>query len=277
MTTARNIREAAAIDWSAVALPGLGRETISLITGGTGAIGYRAAEVLVGWGAKVAVMGRSQERVTALTAKLEGPGEAIGVVGDVASPADAQRVVDTVQARWGRLDLLVQSAAVGGGGPLAEVTEREIDAILDTNVKGMTLMGQAAAVPMVSQKRGNIVNTSSVAGHQFSGRRFVYGVSKAAIIFMTKQMAVQLAPHGVRVNCVSPGLTPTTITSFDATPGLDPEVGLSSNVAPADQVPLRRYGTLDDYVGPILFLASDLADYMTGVEFPVGGGVELGR
>ena len=277
MTTPRDIREAATIDWSAVALPGLGLETVSLITGGTGAIGYRAAEVLVGWGGKVAVMGRSQERVTALTAKLDGPGEAIGVVGDVASAADAQRVVETVQARWGQLDLLVQSAAVGGGGPLAEVTEREIDAILDTNVKGMTLMAQAAAVPMVAQKRGNIVNTSSVAGHQPSGRRFIYGVSKAAIIFMTKQIAVQLAPHGVRVNCVSPGLTPTAITSFDATPGLDPEVGLSSNVAPADQVPLRRYGTLDDYVGPILFLASDLADYMTGVEFPVGGGVELGR
>ena len=79
MTTPRDIREAATIDWSAVALPGLGLETVSLITGGTGAIGYRAAEVLVGWGGKVAVMGRSQERVTALTAKLDGPGEAIAL------------------------------------------------------------------------------------------------------------------------------------------------------------------------------------------------------
>ncbi|MSQ27888.1 MAG: SDR family oxidoreductase [Dehalococcoidia bacterium] len=268
------LRPAAVIDWTRVALPGVGTDTVALITGGSGAIGYRAAEVLVGFGARVAIMGRSPRRVAELAAKLPGTGEGIGVPGDVGVEADAMRAVETVTGRWGRLDLLIQSAAVGGGGPLLDVTAEEIDAMFGVNVRGMMLMAKHAARPMVQQGGGKIVNVSSVAGHQ-AGQRVVYGTTKAAISFLTRQMAVNLAPYGINVNCVSPGLTPTVLTPFDAEPGGAPEYGLSSRVAPPEQVPLRRYGTLDDYVGPILFLASDLADYMTGVDIVVEGGVSL--
>lgn len=275
MRTSFTPRPAPVIDWQTTSLPGLGRGTVALITGGSGAIGYGTAEALVALGARVGIMGRSPARVAELAARLTGPGECCGIAGDVAEEADAEAAVARIVERYGRLDLLVQSAAVGGGGNLLELTAHEIDVMFAINVKGMMLMGKHAAAPMIRQGRGRIVNVSSVAGHQ-AGRRVVYGTTKAAISFLTRQMAVNLGPHGISVNCVSPGLTPTVLTPFDAPPGGEPQVGLSNRVAPVDRVPLRRYGTLDDYVAPILFLASDMADYITGVDIVVEGGVSLG-
>jgi NAD(P)-dependent dehydrogenase (short-subunit alcohol dehydrogenase family) len=176
--------------------------------------------------------------------------------------------------RFGQLDVLVQSAAMGGGGRLETLTEDEIDAIFSTNVKGAVLMAKAAAVPMRAQRHGRIVNLSSIVAHRVFAGRSVYGASKAAVNQLTSYLAGELGPDGITVNSVSPGQTPTGLRVPTDAPGTRPSGG-GKDIYDAPGTPLGRRGVLDDYVGPVLFLASDLAQYVNGASIVVDGGVTL--
>ena len=257
-------------------LPGIDGSTTVIITGGTGAIGYRTAEAFLELGARVAVMSREGTTVDAAAARLSEIGDAVGIIGDVASPDDARRVVEEVLARWGRLDVLVQSAAVGGNNPLEQMDADRIDQMFSINVKGVLLMAKAAAVPMTKQGQGRIINISSIMAHRAMPNGVLYGSSKAAVSYATRALAAELGPVGIRVNCVSPANTPTQVRQVGEEPGTPPLPPTGSGGS-AERIPLRRRGQLDDYVGPILFFASELSAYVTGADVLADGGLELLR
>jgi NAD(P)-dependent dehydrogenase (short-subunit alcohol dehydrogenase family) len=260
-------------DWGPdrLRLPGLGAGTRSLVTGGAGAIGRRCAERLLGLGAFVAVMSRSSESIGQAVdelARTGGSGRVVGEAGDVGSETDVRRVVERSVREWGGLDLVVHCGAVGDDTALDGLDEPRIGALLATNVAGTLLVAKVAAEVMAPGS--SIVNVASVMAHRVWPERSLYATSKAAVVHATRALAAELGPRGIRVNSVSPGNTPTVLTSVDDRPGQGRPV--STGGSPA-RVPLRRRGGLDDYVGPILFLASELAAYTTGVDIVVDGGL----
>lgn len=262
-----------ASDWATdrLRLPGIGPGTRSLVTGGTGAVGRRCAERLLGLGASVAIMSRSAELVGATVDELEplGPaGRVRGEAGDVGSENDLRRVVGSCQQDWGGLDMVVHCGAVGDGTALADLEEERIRALLATNVTGTLLVAKVAAEVM--GRGSSIVNVASVMAHRVWPGRSLYATSKAAVVHATRALAAELGPRGIRVNSVSPGNTPTVLTAVDDEPGRSQPASPGGS---ATRIPLRRRGDLDDYVGPILFLASDLAAYTTGIDIVVDGGL----
>ncbi len=259
-----------------VRLPGIDSSTVVLVTGGSGAIGSRCAEAFLLLGAKVAIMSRSESTVKATAARLEESGDVLAIAGDVSSQDDAERSVREVLDRWGRLDVLVTCAAIGGNSSVDEADAERIDKMLAANVKGTLLMIRAAAAPMKSQKHGRIITVSSVMGHRSSPNSFLYGASKAAVAHATRGLAVELGPFGITVNCLSPANTPTQLRAVGEAPGTPSDVK-GHTQGSESKLPLRRRGDFDDYVAPVLFFASDLAAYVTGADVLADGGLSLLR
>jgi NAD(P)-dependent dehydrogenase (short-subunit alcohol dehydrogenase family) len=262
------------------ALPGITSDTVVFITGGSGAIGARSAGVLSAMGARVAIMARSPERVAAAATEATSGGEVFGVAGDIGEPADVTRSVSMAVERFGRLDALVNLAAVGdSGGPLDQLSVNEIDTVFRTNLRGALLLAQECARPMRELGRGSIINVASIAAHRVTPGRLVYGPSKAALIYLTRQLAGELGPDGIRANSVSPGQTPTALRKFTDEPGGENVVSAGGADRPTKtvRIPLGRRGVLDDYVGAILFLISDLSAYVTGTDMLVDGGAAIPR
>ncbi len=261
-------------EWRGACLPGIGAATVVLVTGGTGAIGRAVATAFRELGASVAVVARSAPGVEEATGSWAGGG--LGLAADIAAPDEAARVVGAVVQRWGHLDVVVQSAAIGDGlAPLEGIRADVIDRVLATNVKGIILVAQAAAAVMRPRGTGVIINVASIAGHRTMLGHTVYGAAKAGVLHATRVLATELGPDGIRVNSVSPGQTPTVLTDVDDAPGTG--AGRPSPGGDVSRIPSRRRGVLDDYVGPVLFLASDLANYVNGVDLLVDGGAAIVR
>ena len=261
-------------------LPGISSDTVVFIAGGSGAIGGRAAAVLSRIGARVAIMARSPERVAAAASEAQSGGEVLGMAGDIGEAADVEAAVGAAVERFGRLDALVNLAAVGdSGGPLDQLTVDEIDTVIRTNLRGALLLAQTAARPMRELGHGSIINVASIAAHRVTPGRLVYGPSKAALIYLTRQLAGELGPDGIRANSISPGQTPTALRKFTDEPGGDNVLSGGGRDRPTKtgRIPLGRRGVLDDYVGTILFLISDLSAYVTGTDLLVDGGAAIPR
>ena len=244
-----------------------------LVTGGTGAIGGAVARAFYELGAFVSIVARSPDAVREVTGPWGDHG--LGIAADIADPRGVAEAVSTTVDRWGRLDVVVQSAAVGDGlARLEDIRPDVIDRVLATNLKGVVLVAQAAANVMRPQGGGTIVNVGSIAGHRTMLGHTVYGSAKAGLIHATRVLATELGPDGIRVNSVSPGQTPTVLTGVDDPPGTG---GRPSPIGDLSRIPSRRRGVLDDYVGPILFLASHLSAYVNGVDLLVDGGAAVVR
>lgn len=259
-----------------VRLPGIDSSTVVLVTGGSGAIGSRCAEAFLALGAKVAIMSRSESSVRATAARLAEAGEVLAIAGDVSNEDDANRSVREVLDRWGRLDVLVTCAAIGGNSSVEETDATRIDKMLSANVKGTLLMIRAATAPMKTQHHGRIITVSSVMGHRATPNSFLYGASKAAVAHATRSLAVELGPFGITVNCLSPANTPTQLRAVEEVPGTPTDAKGHTQGSEA-KLPLRRRGDFDDYVSPIIFFASDLAAYVTGADVLADGGLSLLR
>jgi NAD(P)-dependent dehydrogenase (short-subunit alcohol dehydrogenase family) len=261
-----------------VALPGLVPGRTAVITGGTGAIGKAVAEAMGELGMGVAIVGRSEQRVREVAEEL-GTGSALPVAADIAETAAVERMVATTVDHFGAIDVLIHAAAVSEGAvPLEELTDEQIDEVLRINVRGALVAARTVVPVMKDRGRGRIVNVASVAAHQAMPGRNVYGASKAALVQLTRQLAVELGPHGITANSVSPGQTPSHITLVGDSPGGIPRAKkVTAGEAGTDRIPLRRRGVLEDFVGPILFLASDLAPYTTGIDILVDGGTSALR
>lgn len=259
-------------DWQDVRLPGLGPDRTAIVLGAGGAIGRETVAAFTALGVKAALVTRSKERSAQVAEKIGGtPFDA-----DLADSAALERLVVDVTAQLGAPTILVNCAALGSSSrSILDLSRAEISAIFDVNVAGGLEAVRAVVPAMRDAGGGSIVNLASIAAYRASSSGPAYGSSKAAIITMSRILAAELGPDHIRVNSVSPGQTPTVIRTWDGSPGTDPEETGGSSGSRA--VPLRRRGRLEDYVGAILFLCSDLADYVTGVDIPVEGGVRLAR
>jgi 3-oxoacyl-[acyl-carrier protein] reductase len=241
----------------------------ALVTGGARGIGRACCLLLARAGARVAV-GYRVETPSAelLVEEIEAAGgEAFALAADVSLRSEAEMLVDETVARFGAIDILVNNAGIWKGSPIEEMSDGEWQEMLAVNLTG-TFNGIRAAVPPMKEARsGRIVNISSTAGQRGEAFHAHYAATKGAVISLTKSLAAELAPHGILVNCVAPGWTVTDMTR-DALLGPERDAILET-------IPLRRAATPEEIAGAVLFLASDLATFVTGAVINVNGGAVL--
>ena len=240
---------------------------VVLITGGLTGIGRAAALAFAKVGAKVVVSGRREAEGQALASELLATGaEAEFIRADVRFEDDVRNLIDSTVARFGRLDVAVNSAGTEGKlGPLTEFTAESYAAMFDTNVLGTLFSMKHALRVMQPQGSGSIVNISSTMGARGSANMSLYAGSKHAVEGITKSAAIEAAAFGVRVNAVAPG--PTDTGMLDRLAGA-PEKRAAFYAA----IPLKRAGTLEEVADAITFVASDKARFITGQIIRVNGG-----
>lgn len=243
---------------------------VALVTGGTEGIGLATARLMLGEGAKVVITGRSPAKgMRALEALGAGRGLAF-VAGDVSKAEDARRMVGFTVRRFGRIDILFNNAGVYIEKLAEDTTEDEWDRILDTNLKGTFLVTKYAVPHMRRQGSGVIINNSSDAGLIGNRACPAYCASKGGVTVMTKAMALDYAPSGIRVNCVNPGTIDTPMLAKEAKASGDARAYLRRM---NDELPLGRIGLAEEVAVAVVFLASEDASFVTGAHLSVDGGM----
>ncbi len=235
---------------------------VALVMGGTRGIGEAIARRFVDAGGRVVTVARTAEETAA--------GPRVVMKGDVGVKADVDRVVAATLDRFGTVDVLVNCAGVIRRKPVVETTEADLAFMVDVNLKGVLLACQAVAPAMRRAGRGRIVNVTSIGADLALMNRGVYCASKAGVGQLTRCLALEWGPYGITVNAIGPGITETPMTRayLEADPVRRQRM--------IDKIPLRRLGRPDDMAGVVLFLASDLAGYVTGQTLYVDGGWGVG-
>jgi len=237
---------------------------VALVTGAGGGIGRATAVALAAEGARLVLGDIADLSACAAAVEVAGGAAPVTVRLDVTSPADAEAAVARAIAAYGRLDILVNNAGVGKPAPLAEVTDELWDWIMDINLKGAFICARAA-VPHLGPG-GAIVNVASLAGRASSpAMSCAYSASKAGLLGLTRHIAKELGPRGIRVTAVNPGVVLTPLATDNYPPG-----HLERTVA---TIPLGRAATAEEIAPTIVFLASDDAVYVTGASLDVNGGI----
>lgn len=239
---------------------------VAMVTGGTRGIGLATVRAFLAEGAKVALCGSRQETVDAALAKVladDPDAPVMGLCPDLADGAAVEAAVSQVVDAWGRLDVMVNNAGISQSTPLLDYTDEEFQKAMDVNVTSVFNGCRAAARVMVPQGSGSIINTSSMVSLYGQRSGVGYPASKFAVNGITKSLARELAPTGVRVNAVAPGVTAT-----DMVAALPDEV-----VARISQgIAMGRPGEPEEVADAFCFLASDKASYITGQILSVDGG-----
>jgi len=245
-------------------------DKVALITGATSGIGEATAILFAKEGAQVAITGRNEKRGHAVTAHiLQGGGKAIFIRTDVRKAEECRRAVDETLTAFGKLDILFNNAGVFYPHTILDCSEEEWDLQLDINLKGAFLMSKFALPGMIQQGSGVIVNNSSGWGIVGGDKAVAYCASKGGVVLLTKAMAIDHGPQGIRVNCICPGDVDTPMLPEDARMrGLKWE----NYLAGCANRPLGRIGTVDEIAKAALFLASDDSSFMTGATLVVDGG-----
>jgi NAD(P)-dependent dehydrogenase (short-subunit alcohol dehydrogenase family) len=243
---------------------------IALITGASRGIGQATAHVFARAGAHVIVNYRAdaagaQQAVAGITA--EG-GHAAAVQADVSQPGDVERMVAAIEDGVGPIEVLVNNAGTVSRTPFLEVTLSELDQVLATNLRGVYYLSQLVARRMATRQRGAIIHVSSILSQQTIPCRTAYAASKGAVESLTRAMALDLAPHNIRVNAVAPGLVRTEML-LDGLPGKEFEEELQRFI------PFKRFAEPEELAAAILFLASPAARYITGALLPVDAGLRV--
>ncbi len=242
---------------------------VALVTGGSRGIGEAIAVSLAAAGASVAVSYATQrEKAEDVVRRIEAKGgRAIALQADVVQENAVREIVAQTESQLGPLDVVVANAGIWKKAVLPEMTLDEWDETLDTNLKGVFLTTKHAARVMIARRSGRLVLISSTSGQRGEAFYSHYSASKGGIISLTKSLALELAPHGILVNCVAPGWVVTDMTTETFS---SPE-----RAAVEATIPLRRPGTPDEIAGAVVFLASELATYITGEILNVNGGSVL--
>lgn len=237
---------------------------VALVTGGTRGIGHDICRVLAGAGAKVALCARDAAKAQQVAAEFGGGTKGYGC--DVGIAAQVEQLADAVDKDFGQIDILVNNAGFTKDNLLFRITEADWDAVIDTNLKGAFLMTKYAARGMIKRRWGRVINIGSVVGLNGNKGQSNYSASKAGLIGFTKSVAKELASRNVLVNAVAPGYVETELTK-----GISPEAKQYF----LDNIPQGRLGQGSDIAGAVLFLASDLASYITGQVLVVDGGMVM--
>lgn len=246
---------------------------VALVTGGTAGIGKAIAAKFAGAGAHVAIFGSNQARgeaaieaiCSALPSTIQGK-EVFFLQVDVADHLAVQQAMTQVFEKFGKIDILVNNAGITRDQLLMKMSEHDWDSVMDVNVKSCYNTCHALVRPMMKQRKGAIINISSIVGLMGNPAQVNYAASKAAMIGFTKALAKELAPRNITVNCIAPGFIVTQMT--DALTDQQKELSLQ-------KIPLGRFGTSDEVADAVLFLASDAAKYITGQVLSVDGGMAM--
>lgn len=246
------------------------KDKVALITGSTKGIGLSIAETYTAAGAKVVISSRKAEVCEAVANELREKGfEAIAKPCHIGDKAQLQDLVDTTLATWGKIDVLVCNAATNPVyGPLSELTDDAWDKIMDTNVKSTFWLCNMVLPGMAEAGGGSVILLSSIAAIKGNDKIGCYGMSKAAEAALTRNLAVEWGPKGIRVNAIAPGVV---VTDFAKALVEDPK----RKAIVENQTPLRRLGQPIDIAGVAQFLATEASAYMTGQYLVADGGTTI--
>lgn len=239
---------------------------VAVITGGARGIGLAIAEWFLDRDHRVALVDVDAATLDATATRLADADRVLAVPCDVSDPAQVQAAVDRVVEAFGRIDALVNNAGVAVFKPIGDTSFAEWRQVLSVNLDGAFLCSQACVPHMRRQGKGAIVNIASISGLRASTLRVAYGTSKAALIQLTKQQAVELGTVGIRVNAIAPGPVETEMAK------LVHSVAIRSDYH--DVIPLERYGTTREIASAVGFLCSDAASYVNGQVLAVDGGFD---
>jgi meso-butanediol dehydrogenase / (S,S)-butanediol dehydrogenase / diacetyl reductase len=244
---------------------------VALITGGGSGIGAAAARIFSKNGTFVAVVGRRKEQLDeTVNAVRAAGGQALAISADLCDPAAPARIVDLVAKEWGRIDVLVNNAAAIKHQPIAKATLDNFDFHVAVNIRAPYFLTQAALPYLCKSENAAVINISSASGSLAIPGQSMYGMTKAALEYLTRSLAAELAPLHIRVNAIAPGAADTPIHIAWA----------GDKVAEAyetmkKEIPLGRMGTAEELAAWIVMLAGPDASWVTGVVIPVDGGQAL--
>ncbi len=240
---------------------------VAFVTGGGRGLGRAGALAFAGAGADVVLVSRTRSQLEETAALVEKLGrKALAAPADTRNAAEVDAAVQAALDAFGRIDILFNNAGTNIRKPVVDMSDEDWHTIMDTNVQGAFLVARAVARQMVRQGSGAIINMSSMSAMSPEPTKAVYAASKGAIALLTKGMALELAPHGIRVNAIAPGYMLTSLVRG----GLDADPARKQRVLA--RIPLGRLGEPDEIGGALVFLASDAAGYVTGATIVIDGG-----
>ena len=237
---------------------------VAIVTGGTRGIGYETVRQFLLQGAKVALFGSRKETVDVAIAKLKEENSEFSVIGlypKLTSEVEVKSAFDSVKSEFGKIDVLINNAGISSHTKLLDFSEDEYDKIADLNIKSVFVCSKVA-VPYLTETKGVILNTSSMVSRDGQPSGVMYPASKYAVNGITQSLSRELAPLGIRVNAVAPGITETEMVSAFPKNMIEPLI---------KSIPLGRIGTPTDIANAFVFLASDMASYITGDVLRVDG------
>jgi NAD(P)-dependent dehydrogenase (short-subunit alcohol dehydrogenase family) len=241
----------------------------AIVTGAGRGIGESIALTLAREGAEVMVIGRSVEPLKSTVSAIEAQGgRAFAVSADISSPDDVAAAVGEAKARWNRIDILVNNAAIFDEPPFFELDVDTFRTTFDINVTGTFLISQQVARHMAEVGKGSIIHISSIDALGADGPFTAYTATKAAVVSLARTMTMELAPLGIRVNCVAPGFVNTDMVHKTSTPNV-----LDHMLRDFTRVPMRRLVEPEEIATAVAFLASDEASAITGTNLVVDGGL----
>lgn len=249
------------------------KNRVAVVTGGASGLGVSYCRGLAEEGARVVIADRNEVMLERTTAQLVADGlDVMPVLTDVTQRASTASMAARILAEWGRIDVLVNNAAITTAAPFEEITEDSWDRMYAVNVKGMWLTTLAVFPAMKAQGKGKIINIGSQTFFSGWPNYLHYVGTKGAVVGMTRALAIEVGPYGIRVNCLCPGLSMTEKALVDVELSIRPgQVGLWVDEHVAGQC-IPHPGYPEDLVGPLLYLASDASDFMTGQTMLVDGG-----
>lgn len=244
------------------------QQRVAIVTGGGSGIGLAISEKLVGSGITTIIIGRDEAKLTAAKEKLGAL--CVPLQGDLSNLSAIPALVEGIVKSYGSIDILVNNAGINMKKEFIEVSDEEFQKILLTNVAAVFVLSREVARSMIEKGNGSIINISSMASQYGIPKVIAYTASKSAVEGMTRAMAVELSPKGVRVNCIAPGFIATDMSAKAL--NNDPERKQKA----LSRTPMGMLGDPSDIGDAALFLASNAARYITGVVLPVDGGNSIG-